>query len=288
MGYITIKNFNQIGNLGSQLQQYASLFAIAKRLNRKLVFPQSALDVNTQMHPPKYGLKFAKLVDVELDIRSDDFFNEFVDIHVDDTLESSNIQLNSLSEDKNYNLVATFHPHKHWSADYSSEVDSWLWNKTYQLEAAQKYNDLKVSNKEMVSIHVRRGDYLLPHCQETFCILDNDYYGQALEYFLQDLEKYHFLIFSNDIEWCKQNLIEGDMVTFVEPGTDFIDVIVMSLCDHNIIANSSYSWWAAFKNQNKNKIVLCPNNYVKQHNAFNYLNGTYFLPNWKSINNDAT
>jgi hypothetical protein len=86
------------------------------------------------------------------------------------------------------------------------------------------------------------------------------------------------------------------MVTFIEPGaedygwsapseTGIEDLILMSMCDHNIIGNSSYSWWAAFKNNNNDKVVICPKNYVKDYSPFRHINGNYYPETWIAIDN---
>ena len=80
-----------------------------------------------------------------------------------------------------------------------------------------------------------------------------EYYKQALSK-LPDINK--VLIFSDDIEWCKQNFI-GDRFIFIQE-EDYISLYLMSLCDYNIIANSSFSWWGAWLNQNPNKVVIAP------------------------------
>ena len=102
-----------------------------------------------------------------------------------------------------------------------------------------------------------------------------------------NLDRYHFVVFSNDIEWCQDNLIEGDQVTFIQPMSDCIDMILMSLCDHNIIANSSFSWWGAYMNKNTHKRVTSPANYVKKYSPFVFLNNNYQLPQWKRLENKA-
>jgi hypothetical protein len=67
-----------------------------------------------------------------------------------------------------------------------------------------------------------------------------------------------FLIFSDDIQWCKQNFPEMKNFVYIEGQKDYEDFLLMSLCNHNIICNSSFSWWAAWINQNSNKIVIAP------------------------------
>ena len=70
----------------------------------------------------------------------------------------------------------------------------------------------------------------------------------------------NFLIFSDDIVWCKNNFV-GDKFIFIEGEEDYIDLWLMSLCNHNIIANSSFSWWGAWLNKNNNKTVIAPKNW---------------------------
>ena len=95
-------------------------------------------------------------------------------------------------------------------------------------------------------------------------------------------------MFSNDIDWCKDHLIEeSDIVTFIEPGIDYVDLILMSLCDHQITANSSYSWWAAYKNNNKHKQIICPQNYLKSYSPWSHINSNYYPSEWKAIQNPA-
>ena len=65
------------------------------------------------------------------------------------------------------------------------------------------------------------------------------------------------LVFSDDIKWCKENFI-GDNFIFVENEKDYIDLYLMSMCNHNIISNSSFSWWGAWLNQSKEKVVISP------------------------------
>ena len=275
MGYITFKTIGESGNLASQLQQYASLYAISKETNKEIIFPESSITSG-------YGFKFAKLLGLSISVAPDEYFETFTDIRPNDNLVVDP-NVFSLDPNKNYNIVNRFDLFHYWYPKYYNDIMEWSWNKEYEEEAISIYNSIKKDNKEIVSLHVRRGDYLLPQHQH-FCQLDAEYYEEALQPYIKDIDKYQFAIFSNDIEWCKSNLIEGDSVTFIEPGVDYTDLILMSMCDHNIIANSSYSWWAAFKNKNKNKMVTCPVNYLRG-NMWPHINGNYFPNTWRSINN---
>lgn len=277
MSYITFKTIGGAGDLGSQVQQYASLYAVAKASGKTIVFPESSLKLD-------YGFKFANLLDIPIEIKPDDFFKDFVDIRPDDRqlVDSS---LFNLQPNVNYNVIHRFDLYKYWHPACIEDVLSWNWNSEHQSIAEGLRKQLPV-DKELVAIHVRRGDYLLPQ-HDHFCKLDTDYYHEAIAPYLDELEKYHFVIFSNDIEWCKEKLIEGDMVTFIEPGVDYSDLILMSLCDHFITANSSYSWWAAFRSRSKNKKVTCPVNYLKSYSPWSHINGNYYPSEWVGIHNRA-
>jgi len=104
----------------------------------------------------------------------------------------------------------------------------------------------------VVSIHVRRGDYLdkidrHPPTKLAYCKNAIDYFGS----------NYNFYVMSDDIKWCKKNL-KGDNIRFIENEPDYIDLWLMSLCEHNIITNSTFSWWGSWLNQNKDKTVIAP------------------------------
>jgi len=114
----------------------------------------------------------------------------------------------------------------------------------------QKYG--KILKNETCSIHIRRGDYLNLQTYHPLCTMH--YYNNAITDVGEDNL---FLVFSDDIEWCKENL-KGQNFVFIENEKDYIDLYIMSMCNNNIIANSSFSWWGAWLNDNKNKIVTIP------------------------------
>ena len=66
-----------------------------------------------------------------------------------------------------------------------------------------------------------------------------------------------YLVFSDDLEWCKQNFI-GDKFIFIENEKDYVELFLQSKCTHNIISSSSFSWWGAYLNKNKDKTVVGP------------------------------
>lgn len=105
--------------------------------------------------------------------------------------------------------------------------------------------DYDFENKNYCSIHVRRGDYTK---------LTNHYHQLDIMKNTSDI----FLVFSDDIEYCKEMFNEVDNLLFVENKSDYVELYMMSLCKNNIIANSSFSWCGAWLNKNENKVVVAP------------------------------
>ncbi len=113
-----------------------------------------------------------------------------------------------------------------------------------------------MKKKDFVSIHVRRGDYLT--YSHVFVELLMDYYNRAMDYFGRDKT---FMIFSDDIGWCKHHFKEGNFV-FDAGSPEILSFREMSMCEHHILANSSFSWWAAWLNPNPDKVILAPSKWV--------------------------
>lgn len=112
-----------------------------------------------------------------------------------------------------------------------------------------------------VSLHVRRGDYVKnPRVLAEFGICSLAYYQIAIAEITASHPNPTFFIFSDDIPWVKEHLNTGDNTVFVTDPTitDYQELTLMSRCAHNIIANSSFSWWGAWLNQNPNKLVTAP------------------------------
>ena len=112
------------------------------------------------------------------------------------------------------------------------------------------------------SIHIRRGDYVTSKASnKVHGVLNMNYYKNAIKLLEKNFSNdIHFFLFSDDIEWVVDNLKIKNS-TFIINGLKsdpHEDIYLMSLCDHNIIANSSFSWWGAWLNTNPEKMVVCP------------------------------
>ena len=150
---------------------------------------------------------------------------------------------------------------------------NWINENYFRDVKAQLYRDfvfppivdetnLKLANKikdnYSVSLHIRRGDYITTGVTN----LNTDYYIKAIEMVKNKIHHHmHFFVFSDDIVYCRQMLQSLSNVTFVNANkgeNSFRDMQLMSLCQHNIIANSTFSYWGAYLNQNREKIVIAP------------------------------
>ncbi len=115
-----------------------------------------------------------------------------------------------------------------------------------------------INSSQSVSVHIRRGDYVTNKiAADVLGCLPAGYYEQAVQLIRGRVKEPLFFIFSDDPEWVKSNMRIPN-ATVIESNNELHDLILMSHCKHNIIANSSFSWWAAWLNKNINKIVIAP------------------------------
>ena len=127
-----------------------------------------------------------------------------------------------------------------------------------------------------ISIHIRRGDYA-----NGFPMMTPQYYETAISYFENKYNYAYFLVFSNDMEWAKQNLRfrRGEFVDWNTGKESWKDMYLMTQCNHHIIANSSFSWWGAWLNQKENKEIIAPSVWFNhQETPDVYCEGWKILP----------
>ena len=133
---------------------------------------------------------------------------------------------------------------------------------TLKKKAGSIFNNLvQVINKSnSISLHVRRGDYTTEKVQRILQLCTLDYYHRAISSMEDKVSQPTFFVFSDDIKWCKDNIKLKSSAIFVSGKglEDYEELILMSKCRHNIIANSTFSWWGAWLNDNPNKIIIAP------------------------------
>ena len=129
----------------------------------------------------------------------------------------------------------------------------------------------QIETTESVSVHIRRGDYLLPQNQELFGgICTEAYYRRAMDVMAGEHPGCVFYLFTNDKEWACEWAADAYPVRIVEleerpdgaGSSDYEEFALMSKCRHHIMANSSFSWWASYLNKNPHKTVLAPDRWL--------------------------
>jgi hypothetical protein len=119
-----------------------------------------------------------------------------------------------------------------------------------------------ISRSAAITLHVRRGDYVSDaKTQAVHGVCGLDYYARAMSAVEAQVAVPHYIVFSDDPDWTRANLASPHPMTFVAcnpPSRGFRDIQLMSLCQHHIIANSSFSWWGAWLNGRADKVVVAP------------------------------
>ncbi len=159
--------------------------------------------------------------------------------------------------------------HGYWeSPKYFSNIADILRNELTLVEAMDSINceySQRIQNCNSVSVHIRRGDYLEVKYLKMFGVLSIEYYQRAVHFLAARIDKPHFFIFSDDIDWCRDNIRldhEYEFVSHNSTNAEHMDLVLISLCLHHIIANSTFSWWGAWlSNRSKRKIVIAPQKY---------------------------
>lgn len=163
-------------------------------------------------------------------------------------------------------------------ADFEIRSD-FLFKQSLAGQNAEIAAQIKASNS--VSLHIRRGDYAQsPKARAIHGLCSLEYYRAAVQYIAARVDKPFFFIFSDDVAWAKGNLKINFPCRFINHnhGVDsHNDMNLMSLCRHNIIANSTFSWWGAWLNANHGKIVVAPKAWFASTN---------FLPDHEQFMND--
>ena len=283
---IIIKLF---GGLGNQLFQYALGRKLSLLHNTKLLFDTS--DFNKYENMSKIGIGIKKFnvnfEEAEYKDLIKVFFikpksiNKFLKI-ISSRLFSyiNHLFLNKYFYEKSpfiyYEKFACYKDayfHGFWQNEkYFSDIRKVLVNEIDLKSKNKKHLDLLnlIKNKNTVAVHIRRGDKTLKKNQGMFALPKLNYFIKSMDYMKKNLKNPFFLFFSDNIEWVKKKFPKSYNRKFVIGFTETEDLISMKNCKHNIISNSTFSWWAAWLNVNKNKIVICPQKWTTiNNNPFN-------------------
>jgi hypothetical protein len=146
----------------------------------------------------------------------------------------------------------------------------------------------EIDKSEAVAVHVRRGDYIAYESTHNFHGVCNiGYYENAIRFFIDNYPGCRFYFFSDEPEWVQSNLmqngINGKVISVNKGANSWKDMLLMSKCKHNVIANSSFSWWGAWLNQHSQKKVIAPSRWFKTSDPF-YEPNDIVPENWLKFN----
>ena len=168
-----------------------------------------------------------------------------------------------------FKAPATTYLNGYWQDErYFSFIREILIKEFDLQEKSQGYKMLldQITSSNSVSVHVRHGDYVTLKSANMFHgVLHLDYYKNAVGHFSKEDPNSVFFIFSDDLNWCKEHFNFISNVNYVDGSKLNVsskeELVLMSHCRHNIIANSSFSWWAAWLNKHADKEVIAPANW---------------------------
>tara|TARA_R110000824_G_scaffold178694_2_gene358512 strand:+ start:36 stop:884 length:849 start_codon:yes stop_codon:yes gene_type:complete len=259
---ICFPRLGDYGRLGNAMFQYSALLGIADKHGYTPVYDYNKKGSHTTLHEV---FEMSKAEDMEhwKQVHGARRIWKEPTYHFTDHVFDKNVIPaigSAIKEDTGLN--GYFQSEKYFKHIESIIRDEFKFSKEINQECDEKIKQIKeaTNDAKLIALHVRLGDYKMlehvytpliktPYYQEAIVHIENEIDGDAV-----------FIIFSDEIEVCKQ-LFQGKNCVFAEGGTEAQDMCLMSKCEHNIISNSSFSWWGAWLNTNENKIVMAPNNW---------------------------
>lgn len=257
------------GGLGNQMFQYAFGYSLAQRKKSKLKFHFQHHDGNTQR---QFELNIFKItgtqaIDTELKAMGYPFSL------INTILTKIHILKSRLAQEKGFNFQANalLYPENayirgYWQTekyflDCASQIrKQFTFKKVLDKKNSSMLEEITKTNS--VSVHIRRGDYV--HDKKTMAfhgVCNLDYYKRSIKLMQKRVTNPVFFFFSDEPDWVKSNIKTDSPSYYVDWNkglNSYKDMQLMSKCKHNIIANSSFSWWGAWLNTNPKKIVIAP------------------------------
>ena len=267
------------GGLGNQLFQYSAARSLADRLNVNLGLDTREYNAGS---PFEMGLKHFN-IRAEFNPkglikhRKNGFSKYILDIALGNhknVYKETNLSFNNLF----HSLPNKTYLKGYWQSEKYFENNQKNIFKDLQLIAPQSKKNIKtlenISKTNSVSLHIRRGDYVTNsayNMKHGTCSLD--YYKKSVDYLSKSLNKnFTIFAFSDDPEWVFKNLKLPMDIQFIEHNSskkNYEDLRLMSQCNHNIIANSSFSWWGAWLNKSPKRTIISPKEWYTDKNIKN-------------------
>lgn len=247
----------------SQMSQYATLKVLAKEKNFEVVFREGDLHRGYGYHLDKCFTHIPAITNAPIEFK---------------TISGSHwgkFPADYLGQD-NYDFALDISCYKSFHHEYDYIRELYTFKPEIVSIGNEYLNSIKQDDEVLVAVHFRRGDYLIYSSLK----LSLDYYNTAVSLMQEKLagKKIKFLVFSNGMDWVKENF-KPDNVVYCDLNDRFVELYLQTVCDHCIIANSSYSFWGAYLNNTPNKIVICPIKYSGNPE----IDGNYYPLDWLAI-----
>lgn len=272
------------GGLGNQFFQYAAGYAVALRNQQSLM-----LDITGFLsHDPNLKQSYRSLDILDFQIQFSEsisgsqlmgikyprgifsrvsnfiqkriFKRYYVDWHPDVLTKNGQVYLDGYYQSELY-----------FSSIRDKISKQFQLKKTFLNEVKNIVEMIRASNNS-ISMHIRRGDYITnPRANKIHNICTKNYFYSSLDYLTSRLDDFKIFVFSDDIDWVKAEMTLPESTVYVsdllqisgERLRSSQEIYLMSLCQHNIISNSSFSWWGAYLNEFNGKIVIAPSVWSK-------------------------
>lgn len=291
------------GGLGNQMFQYAAGYSLAKKYNQQLVLDTTFLDTNIPLaHFTKrnFELNLFGVSEPVEQFSQNDFINAYLGYMIrslnllitpnkileDNYLLNSlarlssgiksieNSALKDLGSSKEIVMEGFFHDINNFKM-YETEIKT-IFNiaKLYDPQYEAVENDIKT--KASVSINIRRGDYDNKKNRDIYVRLEDSYYTAAIQKIKELVDNPHFFIFSYDFPEGLHKPFGLNENEYTLLGREYVGehfktyLRLITLCKHNILANSTFSFWGGYLNENTNRIIVAPSRWEYAKDTFNY------------------
>ena len=273
------------GGLGNQLFCYYSVLNFIKSKNniqhidihdytffrKDRPFYLDKFNINFKIAPKKEIIKYRFINYTKID------YTACIKLNINLYKKKANQKIYLESENSNKNLL--FHQNKikndlyidgYWqNFEYCKSIKNQIISETNLKKEYINFNETLLNNikkQNSVSVHIRRGDLLKTPFNKIYNVCSNDYYKNSIEYIKTKIEKPIFYIFTDDLEWAHDKFsdLKGKVMISEMKLNDYNEFFLMKNCHNHIIANSTFSLWAAWLGETKNSIVICPKDWFKK------------------------
>jgi hypothetical protein len=252
---ITFNRLGRFGNIGNTLFQYSTLLGVGNKTGYNIQIPKHSTYYSKNYENYNFSIFDGfNIDDTILDFNCNEIEHTFDYTGMDFREDIFDIQDNT-------NLHGYFQCERYFNFCRELVLKKLKFKDEIILNGCNLFTNLNIIPEETTSVHVRRGDFLKK--TQFHVVQPPDYFKNAINL----ITSKNYLFFSDDIDWCKSVFGKNKRVYFSQNKNPFVDLYCMSKCKDNIIVNSSFSWWGAWLNLNKNKQVIAPVNWFGPANS---------------------